>query len=66
MDETSFYHEVEVLKDLLYAVENVFNVARSTEVIDLNIYRISSKKFTVVRQLCEPQPHPFVFIVNKN
>ena len=66
MDETTFHHEVEVLKDLLYTVEDVFNVARSTEVIDLNIYRISSKKFTVVRQLCEPKPRPFVFIVNKN
>jgi hypothetical protein len=66
MDETTFHHEVEVLKDLLYSVEDVFNVARSTEIIDLNIYRISSKTFTVVRQLCAPKQRPFVFIVNKN
>ena len=66
MDETSFHHEVEVLKDILCAVEDVFNVARSTEVINLNTYSISSKKITVVRQLCASRPHPFVFIVNKN
>ena len=52
-DETRFHQEVEALKDLLYSVEDVFNVARSTEVIDLNIYRITSKKFTVVSLLNE-------------
>ncbi len=66
VDENTFQHEVEVLKDILYTVEDVFYVANSMEVIDLNTYRISRKKFNVVRSLCDSQLPPFKFVLSRN
>lgn len=65
-DEKAFNREVEILKDILYSVEDLYHIAASTEVFDLNRYRIVRKKEWVVRNLCEKQARPFIFISNRN
>ena len=64
--EEAFNHEVEVLKELLYTVEDMYNIAACTEIFDLNRYRVDRKTENIVRLLCEKQLRPFIFISNRN
>ncbi len=65
-DEQAFNHEVNMLKDLLYKVEDIYHIAKSTEIFDLKRYKIVRKRDWVVRHLCDHQTRPFVFISNRN
>jgi hypothetical protein len=62
----SFRQEVELLEKLLYTVENVQNVAKATEVFDINRYRIHRKPNDVVRMLLKKENRGFVFFINHN
>jgi len=59
-------HEVQMLNTLLHEVEILRNIARSSEVFDLNRCRILKKPETVIKQLQQKQLRSFVFICNKN
>lgn len=54
------------LNEILNKVEDKVNVAAVCEVIDLNKYKIISKKNRIVDLLCTPRHKPFVFLYNKN
>jgi hypothetical protein len=59
-------HEVELLVDLLYHVENMNAFCSANEVIDLNRYKVIQKRRIIQRVVRERRLKPFVFISNKN
>ncbi len=59
-------HEVEFLHELLFYVEKIDNVIVPHEVIDLNRYKILSRKKAVTEVMNQQQLKPFVFLHNKN
>ena len=59
-------HEVELLVDLLYHVENMEVFCSANEVLDLNRYKVIQKRSLIKKVLRERRLKPFVFISNKN
>jgi hypothetical protein len=59
-------HEVELLHELLYTVENLENIINAHEILDLNKYRVINKKSMLRDTLRINELKPFVFLNNKN
>jgi len=66
MNHQELQHEIELLNDLFYLVENSDAFIIANEVIDINRYKIYSKLNQVKQLLKEQKLKPFVFISNKN
>lgn len=66
MNPLELEHEVELIIDLLYHVENVEAFCIANEIIDLNRYKIINKANLIQRVIKEKELKPFVFISNKN
>jgi len=66
MNPGELEHEVELLVDLLYHVENMNAFCNANEIIDVNRYKIIQKCRLVQRIVRERRLRPFVFISNKN
>ena len=66
MSPQSIEHEVEMLHELLYAVESIENLVIAHEVINLNRYKIQNQ-FNIIRNtLRKKELRPFIFLNNKN
>lgn len=59
-------HEVELLVDLLYHVEQMEAFCVANELIDLNRYKIIQKPHLIKQAVREKKLKPFVFISNNN
>lgn len=66
MARQALEHEVSLLHEILFTVERLDNLAAAHELIDLNIYRITGKRFLVKAFIRMKDPEPFVFLFNKN
>jgi hypothetical protein len=66
MNPGELEHEIELLVDLLYHVENMDVFSTANEVIDLNRYKIIQKRRQIQQLVRERKLKPFVFISNKN
>lgn len=66
LNQQELEHEIELLNDLFYLVENSDALCIANEVIDLNRYKIIQKPTKVKQMLKESRLKPFVFISNKN
>ncbi|MEO9144043.1 MAG: hypothetical protein ABI237_00670 [Ginsengibacter sp.] len=62
----SIEHEVELLHEMLFYVEKIENLVTVYEVINVNTYKVSSKKMVVSETLGNKVLKPFVFLNNKN
>lgn len=59
-------HEVEMLHEILHALERSDNAVLAHELIDLNKYKIIRRTHTVKEALRQAGEKPFVFLNNKN
>jgi len=66
MNPEELEHEVELLVDILFHVENLDAFCVANEIIDLNKYKIIQKPLFIKQLLREKNPKPFVFINNRN
>ena len=66
MNPGELEHEVELLVDLLYHVENMDAFCVANELIDLNRYKIIRKPHLIRQAVREKKLKPFVFISNNN
>jgi len=66
MNQQQLEHEIELLNDLFYLVENSSSFYIANEVIDINRYKVIRKSQQVRQILKEQKLKPFVFISNKN
>jgi len=66
MDPEELEHEVELLVDLLYHVENMNAFCNANEILDFNRYTVIQKRHLIQRVVRERRLKPFVFISNKN
>ena len=58
--------EVEMLHQLLYHVETMENLCIATEIIDLNRFKLITKKIILAKMLRQPELKPFQFVNYKN
>ena len=66
MSPQAIEHEVELLHELLYAVEKIENLIGAHELINVNKYKIQNE-FHVLREAIRMKKlRPFVFLSNKN
>ena len=66
MSPQAIEHEVEMLHELLYAVEKIDNLVIAHEVINLNRYKIYNQ-FNIIRNtIRRKELKPFIFLNNKN
>ncbi|MDB5200026.1 MAG: hypothetical protein JWO92_1989 [Chitinophagaceae bacterium] len=66
MSPQAIEHEVEMLHELLYAVEKIENLVIAHEVINLNRYKIQNQ-FNIIRNtIRKKELKPFIFLNNKN
>ena len=66
MNPEELEHEVELLVDLLYHVEQIDAFCIANELIDLNRYKIIQKPHLIKQAVKEKKLKPFVFISNNN
>ncbi|MFZ1785197.1 MAG: hypothetical protein WAU23_08315 [Ferruginibacter sp.] len=66
MTPQSIEHEVELLHQLLYAIEKIENLVIAHEIIDLNKFRIIHKPIQLRRLFRQRALKPFVFLNCKN
>ena len=66
MTQKAIEHEVEQLRQLLYAIEGIENLIVAHEVIDLNKYRMINKPPQLRRLIRQRELKPFVFLNCKN
>ncbi len=66
MNAKQLKHEVELLNELLYNVENLNSFCTANEVVDINRYKIIQKPHLIQQAIREKGSSPFVFISNKN
>jgi hypothetical protein len=66
MTPQSIEHEVELLHQLLYAIERIDNLIIAHEIIDLNKYKVISKPMQLRKLIRQQQLKPFVFLNCKN
>jgi hypothetical protein len=66
MTPQSIEHEVELLHQLLYAIERIDNLIIAHEIIDLNKYKVVSKPIQLRKLIRQQQLKPFVFLNCKN
>ena len=66
MSPQAIEHEVELLHQLLYAIERLENLVIAHEIIDLNKYKVISKSTQLHKLLRQDELKPFVFLNCKN
>ena len=66
MSPQAIEHEVEMLHELLYAVEQIENLVKAHEVINLNSYKIQSQYNIIRNTIRRKELKPFIFLNNKN
>jgi hypothetical protein len=66
MSPQAIEHEVEMLHELLYAVERIENLIIAHEVINLNRYKVYNQYNIIRRNIRRKELQPFVFLNNKN
>jgi len=66
MTPQSIEHEVELLHQLLYAIERIENLAIAHEIIDLNKYKVISKPVQLRKLIRQKELKPFVFLNCRN
>ncbi len=66
MSPQAIEHEVELLHELLYAVEKLENLVTAHEVININKYKIQNEVHIVRETIRRKALKPFVFLNNKN
>jgi hypothetical protein len=66
MSPQAIEHEVEMLHELLYAVERIENLITAHEVINLNRYKVYNQYNIIRRNIRRKELQPFVFLNNKN
>lgn len=66
MTPQSIEHEVELLHQLLYAIEKIDNLITAHEVIDLNRYKVSNKPLILRKLFRQRELKSFVFLNCKN
>ncbi|MFP5040410.1 hypothetical protein [Parasediminibacterium sp. JCM 36343] len=65
-DPIAMEHEVTLLNNLLFTVENLHTFCIVNEIIDVNRYKIIQKPYRIQQMIRERSIKPFVFIFNKN
>lgn len=66
MSPQSIEHEVEMLHELLYAIEKIENLVIAHEVINLNNYKIQTQPNIIRNTIRRKELKPFIFLNNKN
>ena len=66
MSPQAIEHEVEMLHELLYAVEKIENLVTAHEVINLNKYKIQHQFNIIKNTIRQKVLKPFIFLCNKN
>ncbi len=66
MSPQAIEHEVEMLHELLYAVEQIENLVTAHEVINLNSYKIQNQYNVICNTIRRKELKPFIFLNNKN
>lgn len=66
MSPQAIEHEVEMLHELLYAVEKIENLIIAHEVINLNNYKIQNQSHIIRNTIRRRELKPFIFLNNKN
>ena len=66
MSPQAIEHEVEMLHELLYAVEKIENLVIAHEVINLNNYKVQHQYHIIRNTIRRRELKPFVFLSNKN
>ena len=66
MTPQALEHEVGMLHELLYKVEQIDNLVTAFEVIDLVRYSVSSQSIRIKKYFRHRSPRPFIFLSNKN
>ena len=66
MTPQAIEHEVEMLHELLYAVEKIENLVIAHEVINLNNYKIQNQYHIIRDIIRRKELKPFIFLNNKN
>jgi len=66
MSPQAIEHQVEMLHELLYDVEQTENLAAAHEVIDLNKYKIYQQRLSVKTIIRQQELKPFVFLNCRN
>ena len=66
MSPQAIEHEVEMLHELLYAVEKIENLVAAHEVINLNNYKIQHQYNIIRNTIRRKELKPFIFLNNKN
>ena len=66
MSPKAMENEVELLHELLFAVERLENLVTAHEIIDLNKYKIINKETTLSKIIRLQELKPFVFLNCKN
>ncbi len=59
-------HEIELLNNLLFGIENLQHFCVAHEIIDINKYKIIQKTHLIQQLISEKNHKPFVFLCNKN
>lgn len=62
MSQQAIEQEVELLHEMLYHVERIDNLVIAHEVIDLNKYKIISRRMQVKEIIRSQELKPFVFL----
>ena len=66
MSPQAIEHEVELLHELLYSVEQIDNLVTAHEVINLNNYKIQNQYNIIRNTIRRKELKPFIFLNNKN
>ena len=66
MTPQAIEHEVELLHEMLYMVENIDNVCQAHEIIDLNRFKVHSQMHIIRNVLRRRELKPFIFLNNKD
>lgn len=66
MSPQAIEHEVEMLHELLYNVEQIDNLVTAHEVINLNNYKIQNQYHIIRNTIRRKELKPFIFLNNKN
>ncbi len=66
MSPQALEHEVVLLHELLYKVEQVDNIIIAHELLDLQRYKVVSEGLKLRKYIKRRQDKPFVFLNNKN
>ena len=66
MTPKAMEHEVSLLHELLYSVEQMDHFVKAYEIIDLNKYKIIRKDSIIRQYVRRSEEAPFVFLNNRN